>query len=210
MLDSSLRSDLADLTGLASRDLSALWDQVADATSAREALNDLLPGVISTFGAAAATLAANWYDELRDKVGARGRFTAIPADVVNSGSAALVGWALSEAGDFSSFQTLVEGGMQRRILTFSRETITGSTIADPAARGWQRTGAGECPFCAMLIGRGAVYTEASADFASHDHCRCSAVPAFDGEPVPVKPFTPTNRNITDADRARVREWIASH
>jgi hypothetical protein len=62
----------------------------------------------------------------------------------------------------------------------------------------------------MLIGRGAVYSEATADFAAHDHCKCSAVPAFDGEPRPVKPFTPSLREATDADRARVREYLATH
>jgi hypothetical protein len=30
----------------------------------------------------------------------------------------------------------------------------------------------------MLIGRGAVYTEASVDFEAHDHCHCGAEPAW--------------------------------
>jgi hypothetical protein len=30
----------------------------------------------------------------------------------------------------------------------------------------------------MLLGRGAVYTEASADFEAHDHCNCGAAPAW--------------------------------
>jgi hypothetical protein len=30
----------------------------------------------------------------------------------------------------------------------------------------------------MLIGRGAVYSEATADFQSHDHCNCQAEPAW--------------------------------
>jgi hypothetical protein len=62
----------------------------------------------------------------------------------------------------------------------------------------------------MLIARGAVYTEVTADFASHDHCNCSAVPAFGGQPLAVKPYTPSSKNITDADRARVREYLRTH
>ncbi|HET7666550.1 MAG TPA: hypothetical protein VFK56_10870 [Mycobacterium sp.] len=194
----------------ANRDLAALWRQVKDAAEAQVALHDILPALIATYGAAAATLAADWYDELRDKVGVGGRFRAIPADIPDAGAHALVGWAATEAKDYSSFQTLIVGGMQRRIANFSRGTITGSAIADPKATGWQRTGSGECAFCSMLIARGAVYTEATADFASHDHCHCSAVPEFAGQPRPVQPYTPSIRNISDADRARVRDYLRTH
>src|SRR4029077_20217400 len=126
----------------------------------------------------AATIAADWYDDLRDSRGIRGRFTAEPADVPEAGSQALVGWALAEANDYPSFQTLILGGTQRRIANFARLTVSGSSIADPQARGWQRVGLGGRAFCRMLIGRGAVYTEASADFQSHDHCNCGAEPAW--------------------------------
>lgn len=205
-----LRDGVQGLVRLSDRDLSVLWRQVRDAAEAETALRDILPGLLDAYGAAAATLAANWYDDLRDKVGPRKAFRAIPAEIRDTGAQALVGWAVAEAQDMTSLQTLVAGGMQRRIANFSRATVTGSSVEDPGARGWQRTGSGECDFCSMLIGRGAVYSEAAADFASHDHCRCSAVPAFDGEPRPVKSFTPSTRGSTDADRARVREWIASH
>lgn len=175
---SDLRRGVAALSGSASRDLARLWDQVSDAAAAREALNDVLPGLVDTYGVAAAALAADWYDDLRDKVGPRRAFAAIPADVADTGTPALVGWALDKATDFAAFQTLIEGGTQRRIANFSRLTVTGSSIADPAARGWMRVGTGECDFCQMLLGRGAVYSEATADFQSHDHCNCGAEPAF--------------------------------
>lgn len=205
-----LRDGVQGLTALARRDLNVIWRQVSDATQAKTALNDLLPPLIDTYGLAAGTLAADWYDDLRTEKGIGGSFTAIPADIQETGATALVGWAAAEANDFPSFRSLIEGGMQRRIANFSRTTITGSSIADPRTRGWQRVGSGECAFCSMLIGRGAVYSEAAADFASHDHCHCSAVPVFSGEPRPVKPYTPSSRNITDADRARVREYLRTH
>jgi hypothetical protein len=109
--------------------------------------------------------------------------------------------------DLARARTLVDGGVQLRIANSSRDTITESAIADPDAQGWQRESSGGCPFCDMLASRGEVYSEESADFAAHDNCECVAVPAFVGEPKPVKEYTPTNRNITDADRARVREYI---
>lgn len=210
-----LRSGVADLAALAEVDLAALWAQIGNAADARDALADILPLLIDTYGAAAATLAADWYDDLRDEAEVRGRFTAITAEITDgSGAAALAGWAtsplLQPEPDWDAALRLVTGGMQRRIANASRETITFSAIQDPAARGWQRTGTGSCAFCAMLIGRGAIYTDRSADFGSHDHCNCNAIPAWGGKPAPVKAYVPTNQTITDADRARVREWIAAN
>jgi hypothetical protein len=164
---------------LAAADLAALWRGTDAPEQAEAALRDVLPGLIDVYGAAAATLAADWYDDTRDEVSARGRFTAIPAEIPETGAQALVGWALTEtAGDVAGFRGLVEGGTQRRIANFSRLTVSRSAVADPAARGWKRVGGGGCDFCRMLIGRGAVYTEATADFESHDHCNCAAAPAW--------------------------------
>lgn len=207
-----LRSDIALLVQQANGDLAALWRQVEQAAQAETALRDILPALIDTYGLAAATVAADWYDDLRDKVGVRGRFTAIPAEIPDSGGHALIGWALTEATDLATFQTLIEGGTQRRIANFGRLTVTESAVADPRADGWQRVSRGGCTtgFCDMLAGRGAVYSEATADFAAHDHCQCVATPAFSGEPRPVKPFTPSTRQATDADRARTRTWIREH
>lgn len=207
---SLLRSRLAQLTGLANRDLNALWRQVNDAAQARTALMDVLPALVATYGQAAATLAAEWYDEARLKAAAGGSFAAIPVEPSDRGAQALAGWATATAADMTSLQALIEGGLQRRIADSARETVMGSTVADPKASGWQRQAQGGCAFCQMLAGRGSVYSEAGADFASHDHCACIAVPAFDGQPRPVKPYTPSARSSSDADRARAREWIATH
>lgn len=214
-----LRSGLASLTVLANRDLMALWRLVAGAAIAGEALHDLLPAIIDTYGAAAATLAADWYDEQREKLGIGGYFRAIPADIPDTGAHALVGWALTEAIDDDALRALIAGGTERRIANFSRRTIMGSTYADPQATGWQRqTRIGACGFCEMLASRGAVYSEETADFAAHGvkangsggECQCTAVPAFAGQPRPVRPFTPSARNVTATDRARVRDWLATH
>jgi hypothetical protein len=180
---SPLRSGVKILTGYAERDLDALWRQVATAVQAREALMDVLPSLVATYGDAAGTLAADYYDDLRERKGAKRRFSAIVAELPNGGGTdELARWGVSPlfAGepDWLSAKALVAGGLQRRIANVSRLTITQSSIQDPGARGWQRVGVGECDFCQMLLGRGAVYTEATADFASHDHCNCAAEPAF--------------------------------
>lgn len=215
-LVSEHRRDLLAVIGTAERDLRRFWRQFGSADDARDGLLDLLPGLASFYGSAAATLGADWYDDLRDAAGVPGRFTAIPAELPDQGRTdALARWAVgplyAAEPDFASALTLLLGGFQRIVANADRQTITGSSVADPAARGWQRVGSGgNCVFCAMLIGRGEVYSEASADFASHDHCNCGAVPAFDGEPIPVRSYTPSERTSTPADRARAREYIRTH
>lgn len=207
-----LSGGVQGLVVYAQRDLDVIWREVHTAAEAHTALSDVLPALIDTYGAAAGTLAADWYDGERERVALKGRFRAIPADIRETGAQALAGWAVTEATDMTTLQALVLGGMQRRIANFSRQTVMGSSLADPQAQGWQRVGVGECKngFCDMLIARGAVYTEATADFAAHDHCKCSAVPAFKGEPKPVRPFTPSLKQASDADRARVREYLRTH
>lgn len=175
----SLRAETAQLVRVADRDLARLWQLVRDGAAAEVALRDLLPAIVTQYGAAGATMAAQWYDEQRLKVGAKGAFAAIPIPPDDRGAQSLVGWALSTAVDDSSLAALIAGGVQRRIADHVRYTVARSSVADPRARGWERVGDGKtCEFCEMLIGRGAVYTEDSVDFESHDSCGCSASPAW--------------------------------
>lgn len=207
-----LRVAITDLAALADNDLRALWRQVGTAEEARDALMDTLPGLVASYSLAAATISADWYDEMRDMIDARGRFRAIPAEPDDLGTEKLARWGVEPLfrpePDPRRARTLVGGGMQLRIANASRRTIMRSSVEDPASRGWQRQGSGDCGFCAMLIGRGQIYTtEENATFGAHDWCKCSAVPAWGGEPVPVRPYTPSARQASDADRARTREWI---
>jgi hypothetical protein len=211
-----LRRAIRDLAILAHADLGVLWRSVRSADDAVDALHELLPDLVDTYGSAAAALAADFYDEIREVAQAPKRFTAILPDPGDTGSHELVGWAAQEATDLDAFRTLIEGGMQRRIANASRDVITTSSIADPSARGWMRTGNGGCDFCAMLISRGAVYTEKTVDFASHDWCDCGAAPAFNPSQIRAvrKEFVPSARrrseSVKAADRERVREWIADN
>lgn len=201
---------ITDLAALADNDLSALWRQVSTAVEAREALMDVLPSLVGTYALASATISADWYDDLRDAVEARGRFVAFPVEPERLGADVLARWGVgplfAEEPDWQRARVLVAGGMQLRIANASRYTVARSAVADPAADGWQREGVGECDWCNVLIGRGAVYTESTADFAAHDHCRCSAVPAWKGQPRPVKPYTPSPRR-NRADYERARRWM---
>lgn len=204
-----LRSDIDTLVREARADVARLRRQALDPKALNAALHDILPPLVDTYGLAAASVAADWYDEYRDGMEVSGRFRALAADIRDSGVHELIGWAEAEAATTDSLWPLIEGGLQRRITNFSRKSIMDSTSADPRADGWQRVGSGECQFCEMLIGRGAVYTESTADFAAHDDCKCNAVPAFGGKPRPVKPYTPSERG-SEADQARAKAWIAKN
>lgn len=86
------------------------------------------------------------------------------------------GYTETRALDSAFVQTA--GAVGRLILNAGRDTITRTTIADPRTAGWRRVGVGKCDFCQTLLGRGAVYSEATADFEAHDGCACSAEPVY--------------------------------
>lgn len=206
-----LRAGVARLTARAAIDAGKILTKVTDPVVAREALTDVLPALIDTYGAAAASFAADWYSRNRDEAGVRGKFRAEPVSLSATGGRQLAAYAVGplfgDEPNMARTRVMLNGGLQRRIANAARQTVMTSSIQDPFAKGWQRAGSGECAFCAMLVGRGAVYSESSADFSSHDHCACAAVPAFDGLPRPVKSYTPSARRVTDADRSRIREYL---
>lgn len=208
------RAEVAALSALAARELAPVWSDFDSAEATRDALLDLLPQLVQFYGTAAATLGADFYDDLREADGIGGRFTAITAELDDMGAESLARWGVDPLfqpePDLARAQVLVEGGLQERLANADRASITDSALADPQADGWQRAGRGECAFCAMLIGRGAVYTEATVTFGAHENCNCTVLPAWGGQERPVKPYTPTSRNITNADRARVRAWIKAN
>jgi len=210
----TLAEQIAVITAVAAEDLAPVWNGLT-ANQATEALLDLLPAVVDTWGYAAAAFSADWYDNQREDNGIGGRFTAVIPDLGDTGATELALWGAEpinlDEPDWTLARSRVEGGLQRRITNFSRDTIMTSAIDDPQARGWQRVArAGGCAFCVMLAGRGLVYSKKSARFGAHDHCNCSAVPAWGGKAAPVKPYKPSSANVTDADRARVLEWLAAN
>lgn len=213
-----------DLTTLAKRDLAAVWAHVSGlpAVQVRQALIDLLPAIADEYGLAAAALAADWYDDARDRAGAGGAFSAEPVDLpAQERFEALAVWGTSplfaETPDTNSALALVGGGLQRIIADAHRLTVVEATKDDPEATGWSRVGVGKnCGFCQMLIGRGAVYTESSVTFRSHDNCNCVASPTWAPNVVKIsrEPFRQSQKNRSDEtkrrDNERAKAFIAEH
>jgi hypothetical protein len=220
------RVDLETLLSLALAEVASVWQGLVSgsADQIRDGLAAALPGLVETYGSAAATLGADWYDAMRDIAGAPGRFRAIPISLpVQEQLDTLVGYATQPlfpkdptvAPDPETARTLVEGSFQKLVGDMDRDTVRGSLIRDPQARGWARqtTGA-SCPFCVMLAGRGSVYRAETALFASHNNCDCIAVPVFGGDPRPVKDYTPSPKLRTqeqrDKNNRRLREYLRNN
>jgi hypothetical protein len=181
-LSNAHRRELRTLTGMAQRDLSAMWTQFDSPASARDLLMDALPRLVAIYGAAAATLGADYYDELRDEAEAPGSFTAIAAETATTGkldvlARVAVGSLFGATPDPDAALTIASGGLQRHIADADRETVRFSAVQDRAARGWMRVGNGECDWCQRFLDGEVHYTE-GYDFAAHDHCGCTAEPVF--------------------------------
>lgn len=178
------RRDIEELLRLALNDLDLVWREVSSADAARDALMSLLPGLTEMYGSAAATLAADWYDEMRDAAEVPGSFRAIPAELPDLGRTdALARWSVSPlysaTPSFALAKTKAAGGFQRIVADADRQTVVQSSQQDRRAKGWQRQTTGKsCEFCVMLAGRGAVYKATTVGFESHDHCDCLGVPVF--------------------------------
>lgn len=161
----------AALAKLSQRDLARLWaklnlgkpDKLADP------LTEILDALVGRYGSAAASLAADWYDEARADAPAEGRFAAVAATLPDTDRlGALSRWGVGPLfgadPDGATALALIAGGLQRLVLDMGRNTTTGSAAADPGRPRYARhASANACAFCAMLASRSDAYTsEASA------------------------------------------------
>lgn len=173
---------------LTEQEQSAIWARLTglSADQVRDALFELIPALAEKYGAMAATIAADFYDQAREQAMVRGRFAAVPADVPGRARfESMVRWGVgplySGTPDRDAARTRVVGALQLVVSNVARDTVTTNSVRDPAADGWRRVArGGGCPFCRMLVGRGDVYRKDTAGFASHEHCHCVAAPAFTG------------------------------
>lgn len=177
---------VGDLTTLAQAELVATW-QTADPTNPdeiAEASHDVLPTIIAAYALAGTTLAADFYEDLREAADAAGSFVAQVVDGPDRGRVdALLGWGLAPlfrrdvaeslmlaeeygvkvepadlAPDFDGALSRLSGGLQRIIANADRDTIEGNAALDPVRPKVARyASANACAFCRMLATRGAVY-----------------------------------------------------
>lgn len=193
---------IESIVALAGQQLQAGWADL-DITSSTvteqsvmDAVTDLLADLIDTWGDVAATIAADFYDEMRDRSGVGGAFSAILASPAGRDQVAgTVRWALDpwaqavptgggfdpDTGeelptgrelpkefDLDRMLGKMQGPLQRLIRQTGRTTIDESVRKDPGRPRVARVpmGAETCAFCLVLASRGPVYR--SATTAGHD------------------------------------------
>lgn len=216
-----LRRAQVELARLAERDLDRFWASLdlSRPERSRDALLAFVPALTTTYGDAAAAVAADWYDELRAAERVPGRFAAVMAapyatEAVEARIRYGAGHLFTDSPDL--MKPFLAGAVQKYVLQPSRDTVSGSAAADPRAAGWHRQTQGEtCKFCVGLASRGAVYKEATAHFAAHDHCDCVALPSWDADApeVPVEAYVASRRTSRmspeqkERHNATVREWL---
>jgi hypothetical protein len=214
---SESRAALTLVTGAAVGAVSRLVGTLSGSPEAqRSQLLDLVPSLIAYYADGSSALAADFYDDERDRAGARGRFTAEPVVVDRAEKIGrAIAWAarpLLEPVDTTVLERLAPV-VQIETARPYRDTITTNRRRDPAAVGWRRVASGGCAFCRMLADRGAIYRQDSARFASHTNCHCTAAPVFRGQDGPeanVVQYVASQRRPSEKDRARVRAYLAEH
>jgi hypothetical protein len=188
---------------MALRDFTRLWPLwVPEEASSFERLVVAALPLVRTHHQLSSSIATAYYQAFRRAEGASGDATPRSADPVSedrvttslyvTGRVATGKAIAAGAGPEAAKQaalTRTSGAIGRHVLTGGREALIRSTSVDRQARGWARVTDGKpCAFCAMLAGRGAVYSDDSADFRSHDHCGCSVQPMYDGAELPGQRF----------------------
>lgn len=152
------------LVTLAQRDLRDFWS-VLDLTKpdiARDALLELFPELLTSYGDASALLGADWYDMLRDAPPSAARFRAALASPPQTDQAqGALRWAVGPLFDEDvdlAFAQLM-GATQRLVRQPGRDTIWDSAATDSYRTGVIRVPSGTttCKFCVMLASRGPVY-----------------------------------------------------
>lgn len=179
------RTANADLSKLAQGALEGFFRSLdlSKPEAARDALLEFLPILTEQFGAMAATLAAEWYEELRAATGATGAFrvttaTGVPAAAVASHVRYLAGhlWTPTPEATLGGLMVAADKYVKQP----GRETIARNAERERVR--WARvpTGGNTCAWCLTLASRDAVYlTEMSASKAEdgrdyHGDCDCVA------------------------------------
>lgn len=192
-----------------------LVGQVTGSPSQRRALLlDAIPEVLAYYTVGAAALAADFYDDERERAGAPKLFVAEPivADRLVKVRRA-VAWASDPlfADEAAVASSRIAEVVQLEAARPYRDTILTNRRRDPSAAGWRRITNGGCRLCRMLAERGAVYKDATARFATHPHCQCTAQPVFAsgevGEEASAMQYMASRKNSTPQSRARLREYL---
>lgn len=176
------------IAALVERDLAAFFALLdfSRPAAVQTDLFDYIPALVSQYGDIAATVAGDWFEELREAEGVDGSFRAplapsVPVEQVNG----RLGYATRPsgplwAGDSATLTAFLGLMTNEYALQPGRETVMDAAFKDNAAyaRVPER---GACKFCLMLASRGFVYSKDTAGDSKkfHGKCRCNILPSWD-------------------------------
>ena len=176
------------------RQVAGIWQANFDLSDVRASSALIAPQVTGVVEGAYRQSTANgaaYYQQVRDVARVPGTVAIAPPTFSGSAVQNTVGYTTrvsllraitagktpEQAAHTALIRTV--GSAARMASDGGRETVTRTMRDDPRAHGWQRvTGGDACYFCAMLSGRGGVYSADSVDFEAHDFCQCEAEPVF--------------------------------
>ena len=174
------RTDLNNVVAIARAELRAFWNGLdkSDPVYAQSELVGFMQDLNDQYGSVSSTVAADWFDEIRETSNVPGVFRSFAADAVPAVQVAgSTGWALSTSDGLAALL----GVSDRLIKQAGRDTIAFNVDRDARAS-YARVPRGDtCAFCLMLASRGPVYgSKRSAGEGNkyHSDCDCVAVPIY--------------------------------
>lgn len=187
------RSGLSALVELAKADFDDLWSGIdrTDPVAVRAFLERVMPDLVDTYGASAALIAADYYDEVTSGFGAN--VAAVLDDSIGAGQVAgSTRWALgplfAEEPDAEAAAALMRQVIDRLVKQSARNTIHNASKRDGVGYARVPSGSETCAFCLMLASRGPVYGTAKDAGGEgnrfHGDCDCVPTPMRDHRDYP--------------------------
>jgi hypothetical protein len=180
----------------------------------RALLLEAAPEVISYYSVGSSALAADYYDDERERAAPPKLYVAEPVIVDRTEKIRrAIAWAADPlfGDDAAAASGRLAEVVQLETARPFRDTIITNRRRDPSAVGWRRVTSGGCKMCVMLAAKGAVYSDTTARFATHTNCKCSAQPVFSssdyGEEASVMQYMASRKKRTPEQQARLREYL---
>lgn len=167
--------------------------------AARDLAIEFFKELVGIYGDAAATLAADFYEELAEAAGERVQPAAL-AEAVEGSIEGSVRYAarnlFGQQASAALFMEAVERSVKTYVKKMANDTMSQNAVRDGARHGVRfarvPTGPETCAFCITLASRGFVYAspETAGEFDHyHDDCDCRVVAGF-GDDAGVEGYDP--------------------
>lgn len=212
---SDSKAALQLVTAAAVNTVTNLLGRVTGTPEQRRALLlDGVPEVIAYYSAGSSALAADFYDDERERAAPPKLYLAEPVILDRTVKIRrAVAWAADPlfADDPETTAGRLADVVQLESARPFRDTVLTNRRRDPSAVGWRRVTNGGCKLCRMLADRGAVFMDTTARFAAHPSCKCTAQPVFSsedyGDEANVMQYMASRKRRTPEQQVILREYL---